>query len=57
MAEPTTTQLLEQLRTANKAPEMAHIIVLLLNTCGIFNYQQIGHELARISVTSGLGRN
>ena len=52
MAEPTTTQLLEQLTLAKDVPSMAKLVARLLATCGIFNYQGIGHELARMSVTS-----
>lgn len=55
MAEPI--ELVEQLRTAKTVPEMAKIVALLMREAGIYNFQQVGQELARISVTSGLGRN
>jgi hypothetical protein len=57
MTQPNPIALLEQLRTAKTVPEMAKIVAQLLNASGIFNYQGVGQELARISVTSGIGRN
>jgi hypothetical protein len=56
MAEPTTNELVEQLRTAKTIPEMASILTRLMHECGIYNFQQVGYELARIGVTAGLGR-
>jgi hypothetical protein len=55
MTQPTPIELVEKLRIAQTIPEIARIVAALLNTVGIFGYQQIGHELARMSVT-GLGR-
>jgi 5-carboxymethyl-2-hydroxymuconate isomerase len=52
MTQPNPIELLEQLRTAKKVPEMANIVKQLLNASGIFNYQGIGQELARLSVTA-----
>jgi hypothetical protein len=57
MTQPNPIELLEQLRTAKTVPEIAKTVAQLLNASGIFNYQGIGQELARISVTSGMGRN
>ena len=57
MTQPSPIELLEQLRAAKTAPAIARIVALLLNTCGIHGYQQVGYELARMSVTAGLGRN
>lgn len=50
-------ELIARLRTANTVPEMAKAVALIMRECGIFNYQQVAHELARMSVTSGLGKN
>ena len=55
--QPKPNQLLEQLSIAKTIPEIAKIVAQLLTTCGIYGYQAIGMELARISVTAGLGRN
>jgi hypothetical protein len=52
MTQPNPIDLLEQLRTANTVPAMAKIVAQLLNASGIFNYQGIGQELARMSVTA-----
>lgn len=52
--EPTINQLIEQLRAAATVPEMARIVALIMREAGIHNFQAIGHELARISVTSRL---
>ncbi len=52
MTTPTTNEFVEQLRTAKDVPAMAKLVARLLNACHIFNYQGIGHELARMSVTS-----
>ena len=52
----TTNELVERLRAAKTVAEMTRLVIMLLNACGIFNYQQIGNELSRLSVTSpGLG--
>ena len=48
----TPIEIVEQLRTAETVPEMARLVALLLNTCGIYGYQQVGYELARMSVTA-----
>ena len=57
MAEPNIEDLVEQLRTAKTVPEMAKIVVRLMRECGIYNFQPVGYEIARLGVTSGLGRN
>ena len=44
-------QLLEQLKTAPTAAEIARVTVKLLRTCGIFNFQGVAQEMARMSVT------
>ena len=46
----------EELCTAKTVPEIAQLVARLLKTCGIYNYQQVGYELARMGVTTGLGR-
>ena len=52
MTQPNTTELIEQLRTVKTVPEMTRLVILLLKACNIFNYQAIGQELARMSVTA-----
>jgi len=47
----TIEQLIEQLKTAQTAPEIARLTVKLLRACGIYNYQGVGYELARMAVT------
>ena len=49
--ETSTEQLIEQLKTAQTATEIARLTVKLLRTCGVYNYQGVGYELARMSVT------
>ena len=44
-------KIIEQLKTAQTATEIAHATVKLLRACGIYNYQGVGYELARMSVT------
>jgi len=48
----TIDLLIEKLKTARTVPEMAHTTALLLRACGIFSYQGVGLELARLSVTN-----
>jgi hypothetical protein len=50
--ESTTNQLIEQLKVAPTAVEIARVTVKLLRACGIYNYQGVGYELARLSVTN-----
>lgn len=47
----TTIELVEQLRAAATVPEMARIVALIMREAGIYNFQQVAYELARISVT------
>jgi len=49
--------IVEALRSAETVPQMAQLVAELLHTCGIYGLQQIGQEMSRIAVTSGLGRN
>jgi hypothetical protein len=48
----TDLELIEQLKNARTVPQMARATALLLRACGVFNFQAVGHELSRISVTS-----
>ena len=57
MTQPTINELVERLRTATTIPEIAGLTARLLRECGVFNLQMVGLELARMSVTGGLGRN
>lgn len=50
--ETSTEQLIEQLKTAQTATEIARLTVKLLRACGVFNVQGVGYELARLSVTN-----
>ena len=45
-------QLIEQLKAARTTTEMANVVAALLRVCGIFNYQRVAQELARMHVTS-----
>ena len=56
LLERTEKEAHERLSTAKTVPEMAQLVARFLRTCGIYNHQQIGQELARIGVTTGLGR-
>lgn len=56
MTQPTPIELIEQLRTAKTVPDIAKIVVRLMRECGIYNFQPVGYEIARLGVTSGLGR-
>ena len=47
-------QLIKQLKTAPTGKEIAHATVKLLRTCGIFNFQGVAQEMARMSVTGDL---
>ena len=49
--ENDVEQLIEQLKTPQTATEIARLTVKLLRVCGIYNYQGVGYELARMSVT------
>lgn len=44
-------QLIEQLKTAETAPKIACVTVKLLRACGVFNYQGVAREMARMCVT------
>jgi hypothetical protein len=48
----TELELIARLKNASTVPQMAHATALLLRACGIFNYQGVAQELARISVTN-----
>jgi len=45
-------QLIEQLKTAKTPAEMARLTAALLRACGIYNFQGVALEMARICVTS-----
>ena len=47
----------EGISKAKTVPEIAKLVARLLHTCGIYGHQAIGQELARMSVTAGLGKN
>jgi hypothetical protein len=56
----TIDQLIEQLKNATTVPQMARATAALLQACGIFNFQAVAHELARMSVTNdgdGFGKS
>ena len=56
MTQPNSiNDLVEQIRTAKTMPEITRAVVLLLRECRVYNLQALGNELARISVTTGLG--
>lgn len=55
--EAQIEQLIEQLKTAKTVAGIATATAFLLNACGVWNFQAVAHELARISVTSQLGKN
>lgn len=55
----TDLKLMEQLKNAATVPQMAQATAALLRACGVFNFQSVGQELARMSVTNdgdGFGR-
>ena len=41
----TPIEIVEQLRKAETVPEIAKLVALLLNACGIYGLQQVGQEL------------
>lgn len=47
-------QLIEQLKTAPTGTTIAHATVKLLRACGVFNFQGVAQEMARMSVTADL---
>jgi hypothetical protein len=52
-------ELIEQLKSASTVVQTARATAALLRACGVFNFQGVGQELARMSVTSdgdGFGR-
>ena len=55
--QPTITQLIEQLTIAKTVPDISRITAQLLKACGVYNTQGVGLEIARMNVTSGLGKN
>jgi hypothetical protein len=44
-------QLIEQLKTAPTAVEIARLTVKLLRACGVYNYDGAAREMVRMSVT------
>ncbi len=48
---PQIEQLIEELKTAHTSVEIARATVKLLRACGIYNFQGVGYELARMAVT------
>lgn len=52
MTQPTPITLIEQLRTAKTVHEIARATAALLRACGVFNFQGVGQELARLAVTA-----
>ncbi len=55
MSDEHIEQLIEKLKTARTGSEIAHVTAALLQACGVNNFQSVGHELARIHVTSLIG--
>ena len=55
MTPHTIEERIEQLKTARTVPEIARVTAGLLQACGVYNFQGVGHELARIQVTSLIG--
>jgi hypothetical protein len=49
---PEIEQLLEQLKTAQTAAEIAGATAKLLRACGVYNFQGVAQEMARMSVTN-----
>jgi superfamily II DNA or RNA helicase len=44
-------QLIAQLRGAKTTREIAQVTARVLRACGVFNFQAVTYELARMSVT------
>jgi hypothetical protein len=55
MTEPIE-QLLLQLKTAQTSTEIARLAIRLLKACGIYNYQGVAQEMARMAVTHALDK-
>jgi hypothetical protein len=53
----TPTELVKQLTIAKSVSDIARVTAQLLSACGVHNTQGVGQELARISVTAGMGKN
>jgi hypothetical protein len=51
--EPDIEQLITNVKTAQTTPAIARATLKLLRACDIWNVQEIGQELARLSVTGG----
>jgi len=51
--EPDIEQLITNVKTAQTTPAIARATLKLLRACDIWNVQEIGQELARVSVTGG----
>jgi len=51
---PEIEQLLKQLKTAPTGTTIAHAMVKLLRACGVYNFQGVAQEMARMSVTGDL---
>jgi hypothetical protein len=47
-------QQIEQLKTAQTGTNIAHATVKLLRACGVYNFQGVAQEMARMSVTGDL---
>jgi hypothetical protein len=57
---PQLEPLIEKLKTAQTVPELARATAGLLQAFGVFNFQAVAYELARMSVTSdgdGFGKS
>jgi hypothetical protein len=50
---PEIEKLIERLKTARTVPEMAQATALVLRACGIWNFQAVAQELARMCVVGG----
>jgi len=46
-------KLVEQLKSTNSISGIAGATAALLRACGVFNFQGVAQELARMSVTCG----
>ncbi len=55
MSDPHIEQLIEKLKTARTASDLAHVTAALLQACGVHNFQGVGHELMRLHVTNLIG--
>jgi hypothetical protein len=55
MSDQHIEQLIEQLKTARAVPEIARFTACLLQACGVWNMQSVGHELMRHHVTNQIG--